>query len=646
MSPEQALGHPIDHRSDLFSLGVILYEILTGRLPFAGQTSVEVVNAILNQAPPAIARFNDRVPDGLVAIVNKLLEKDRERRYQSAREVRIDLDRMARDRRTPSGSGAPPAVLVRPARRVVWIAAAAVLVALAGTGWVLWNRSRPAPGLNAAASVVVLPADVFGPPELQYLTDAVPATLSSHLAEIAGLETKVPPTHLEWEAVKRDAQQMVRAYAVALYVAPHVYVQAGRLSITFQLVEGSTRKMIWSRDYVGTPDTYLTEIRQAADDLRSVLRPEARAIVAPAGRTASSEAELAFQQGTHFWNRFNNLHETADFDVSLASLTRALRLDPTMADAAAEVALLYLFKAEGNTPFADVQPDIEQWARRAIAIDEKSGIAWAAMSILELYNPNPDNTLILEHALRAAKYAPRTPIAQNILGIAIESDALRVEAHRRALALDPFYRAAANNLTNGLYSLNRSAEAVTVINEILAREPALARSFITNQVANLVNLGRTDEAQALFAQIPPAAATSLFGRVAEINLMLARQDATADARIDGVLDALSAPATSAATVLTIVRGLVPPLGQHGRLDAALRGLTLCLQRGRLPPYDGLATDDRLVSLRRDPRFQPSLGRAKASLATTLSLLEAARGRNELPSYLDQPLKDLRVRLGM
>ena len=647
MSPEQALGQPVDHRSDLFSFGVVLYEMLTGRLPFAGHTSVAVINAILNEAPPAMPRFNERVPDGLVGVVTKLLEKDRERRYQSAREVRIDLERVARER----GPSAVAEVRLdgtrRPMKRLGWMAAAAVLVAVvAGASWLLWNMSRQSSALQGAASIVVLPAEVFGPPDFQYLADAVPATLSSHLAEIAELETKVPPTHLEWDAVKRDAQQMVRAYAVALYIAPHVYVQGDRLSMTFQLVQGSTRKMIWSHDYAGTPDTYLAEIRQAADDLRGVLRPEAQQIVAPLGRTANSEAELAFQQGTHFWHRFNNLHEQQDFDVSLASLTRALQLDPTLADAAAEVAMLYVFKLEEGAPLAEMHADIERWARRSLAINPQCGIGWAALSILELYNQKSDNRVMLEDALRAAKYAPRTPIAQNILGIALQADTLSIEGYRQALALDPFYRAAADNLADTLFQLDRSSQALAVIDNIIAREPALARSFVGLQVGNFANLGRLDEAQALFTRMLATAPGDFVTRVTEIALLLARGDPTADAKIDAILDLLSQPTASTNGVVAVTGRLLPLFGRYDRRDAAFRLLTLGAQRDRLPAYDSLATDDRLASLRRDPRFRPLLERSKADLAIMLTILDAARARNELPGYLERPLRDLRARLGM
>ncbi len=115
MSPEQALGRDVDHRSDLFSLGVVLYEALTGRLPFAGATPSETIARIMHSPPDAIARFNYEVPPELDRVIRKCMEKERERRYQSARELLVDLKNLERDSHPPVSaaiSGALRVVIV------------------------------------------------------------------------------------------------------------------------------------------------------------------------------------------------------------------------------------------------------------------------------------------------------------------------------------------------------------------------------------------------------------------------------------------------------------------------------------------------------------------------------------------------------
>jgi Tol biopolymer transport system component len=147
MSPEQVLGKTLDARSDLFSLGVVLYELATRSLPFKGDTSGAVFNEILNKAQTVPVRLNPDIPDELGRAIEKCLEKDRDLRYQSASELRADLKRMKRDTTTGESVARPAAALGRPRRRVwPWVAAVGV-VAAGALGW--WAVSSHAPSTPA-----------------------------------------------------------------------------------------------------------------------------------------------------------------------------------------------------------------------------------------------------------------------------------------------------------------------------------------------------------------------------------------------------------------------------------------------------------------------------------------------------------------
>ena len=163
MSPEQALGHELDARSDLFSFGVVLYQMATGALPFTGNTTAATFDAILHKAPLPPVRLNSAVTPGLEQIIDKALEKDRDVRYQSAADMRADLRRLVRDTTSGVSRAAPAAPVATRRRYAVW---AAGLALAAGIGFVAWRGRKPAPPANTEWTQITNFSDAATSPAL------------------------------------------------------------------------------------------------------------------------------------------------------------------------------------------------------------------------------------------------------------------------------------------------------------------------------------------------------------------------------------------------------------------------------------------------------------------------------------------------
>src|SRR5712664_3202690 len=252
MSPEQVRGEDLDTRTDLFSFGLVLYEMVTGRLAFPGNTSGVIFHAILSQAPISPLRLNPDIPPKLEEIISKALEKDRKLRYQNAADLRTDLARLKRDTDTgrsgvgASASEAPVGPLWR-SRAAIGISAVALIALLAAAGW--FYRLR-AGGGETIDSLAVLPfVNASADPNTEYLSDGITESLINSLSQLPHLKVMSRDSAFMYKGKDTDAHTVGQALGVRAVLKGRVMQRGDSLSISTELVDARDNSHIWGQQY-------------------------------------------------------------------------------------------------------------------------------------------------------------------------------------------------------------------------------------------------------------------------------------------------------------------------------------------------------------------------------------------------------------
>ncbi len=249
MSPEQVRGKDVDARSDLFSFGAVIYEMATGKMPFDGATSGEICSAILRDEPLPPSQLTPDVSPDLQSIIRKALEKDRNLRYQSAADLRTDLQRLKRDTESTrlaaqssssSSSGRMPAVATGRRRQMPLIAAICVVLALVlaagGAAW--YVRSHKATQID---SLAVLPfTNVGGDAKTDYLSDGITESLIDNLAHVPDLKVKSRHSVFRYKGKDVDVQQVGKDLGVAALVSGRVTPHGDQIDVSAELLTPAT----------------------------------------------------------------------------------------------------------------------------------------------------------------------------------------------------------------------------------------------------------------------------------------------------------------------------------------------------------------------------------------------------------------------
>jgi TolB-like protein/Flp pilus assembly protein TadD len=617
MSPEQLRGAQVDHRSDIFALGILLYELATGRRPFGGATNADVSSSILKQTPPVVTQLKPDLPRHLGRIVTHCLEKDPERRSQSAKDIRNELEGLRDEVRlsavsetsgsgisTPEPSGAHAKAGGRGKGLWMGLGAAAVvvvaLVVILGRGDEALQQdatTAPKPNSIAVLAFVNMSAD----PEQEYFSDGIAEELLNLLAKIPQLRVTSRSSAFSFKGKDIEVPEIARRLNVAHILEGSVRKAGNQVRITAQLIEAGSDTHLWSETY----DRTLDDIFAIQDDIASDVVEQLKVTLlgeAPQVRETDPQVYALYLQARHL----GDLGTPEGYEKAIELCQQALAIDPDYLAAWDELASVYINQAaRGGRPTDEGFRLAREAANKALAIDPDFALAHASLGWIAMAYDG-DLAAAARHLERALALEPRnTDIINNATSLALSLGRLdeSIALDEYLVGRDPVKPGRHFNLGFDYISAGRWDEAIASFRTALTLSPGMtgAQSLLGRAL-----LGKGDSQAALEAMQQESFEVSrLIGEVIAHHAL--GQKAESDAALDELIEKYE---KDAACDIAYV------LAYRNEADRAFEWLDKAVEYND-PGLAGIVTEPLFANVHSDSRWQPfleSIGKSPEQLA--------------------------------
>jgi serine/threonine protein kinase/Flp pilus assembly protein TadD len=613
MSPEQAEAKEVDQRSDNYSLGIILYEMATGRVPFEGDTALSIAMKHKGEIPKNPKQFNPNIPDDLSGVILKCLEKDSAQRYQTASEVRSELDNIEK--------GIPTTEVVVPKPKSVTskeitvkfspkkllipgLMMGALIIAAVLVIWRVIPQKAASPAKSAKHSIAVLPFEDLSPTkDHEYLCDGIAETLINSLSNIEDLWVPARSSSFLFKGKNFSSRQIGQQLAVDNLLEASVQVIGDRLRITPKIINVNDGSQVWSDLY----DRQMEDVFSIQDEIaREIVKALKIKLLGEKTRplvksyTENLQAYNLYLQGRYFWNK----RTAVEIRKAIDFFSQAIEIDPNYALAYVGLADCYLLlPSYGRSPVREVLPQAKNAISRAMELDDTLAEAHTSQAAVKELEVAPADAE--KEYKRAIELSPNYPTAHLWYHIFLLCRGRFDEAEAeisRAKELDPLSLIINSASGDMLYYRKKYDQAIQQYRKTLELDQNFAETRLRLGKCYLQK-GMSDEAIAEFQKARTVFGNNPYGL--------------------GELGSAYALAGRKDEALKVLRDLEGPLGQGYSVNSDLALIHFALgdrdktfeylERAYEEKEDGvfwLKVDPCWASLRLDPRCKSLIKRMK------------------------------------